>query len=135
MAATPVDWMLQLVTDPARSSQPILGNVQFREGVPDDTIHVLYAPLSQMVLDATIGSWAIGAMPPPMRDRLVGQALGRVVAHELGHVLLALPVHDRSGLMRPVFVASDLVGSRDQFRLSPTNRRRLDKRLSRLANP
>ena len=42
----------------------------------------------------------------------VGRALGRVLAHEVGHVLLAGPGHRRRGLMRPSFVPSELVDSR-----------------------
>ncbi len=134
--AMPVDWIVQLAADPPEPSNAVLGSVWFREGVPDHTIHLLYAPLSRLVLDAMIGSWPIGSLPAPVRDRLVGQALGRVVAHELGHVLLALPAHDRSGLMRPSFVQSDLIaGNRDRLRLSKTGVRRLEQRLSRIATP
>jgi len=132
----PVDRMLRLDTDPLEPSNAALGTVRFREGVPDNTIHLLYAPLSRLVLDAMIGSWSIGSLPLPVRDRLVGQALGRVVAHELGHVLLALPDHDRSGLMRPTFVQSDLIaGNRDRLRLSKPYLRRLEQRLTRTAIP
>ena len=134
--AMPVDWMVQLAADPLEPSSAVLGTVRFREGVPDNTIHLLYAPLSHLVLDAMIGSWPIASLPPPMRDRLVGQALGRVVAHELGHVLLALPAHDRSGLMRPTFLQSDLIaGNRDRLRLSKTYLRRLEQRLTGIATP
>jgi hypothetical protein len=41
----------------------------------------------------------------------VGRALGRVLAHEIGHVVLGAPRHQRWGLMRPSFVAEEL-GSR-----------------------
>ena len=41
----------------------------------------------------------------------VGRALGRVLAHEIGHVVLGAPWHQRWGLMRPSFVAEEL-GSR-----------------------
>jgi len=134
--AMPVDWILQLAADPLESSNAVLGSVRFREGVPDNTIHLLYEPLSRLVLDAMIGNWSIGSLPAPVRDRLVGQALGRVVAHELGHVLLALPAHDRSGLMRPTFLQSDLIAAnRDRLRLSKTYLRRLEQRMTGIATP
>ena len=41
----------------------------------------------------------------------VGRALGRVLAHEIGHVVLGAPWHQKWGLMRPSFVAEEL-GSR-----------------------
>jgi hypothetical protein len=134
--AMPVDWMLRLTADLPESSTAVLGTVRFREGVPDNTIVLRYAPLSRLVLGAMIGSWSIGSLPPPVRDRLLGQAIGRVVAHELGHVLLALPTHGRSGLMRPTFVQSDLIaGNRDGLGLSKTYQRRLAQRLSSIVNP
>ncbi len=42
------------------------------------------------------------AAPPggSMQQRLIGRILGRALAHELGHYLLASKTHDASGLMR-----------------------------------
>ena len=60
----------------------------------------------------------------------VGRALGRVLAHELGHVLLAVQAHLREGLMRPSFGLQDLVGPRrETFTLSPPEMDRLRDRL------
>ncbi len=133
---SPVDRMIWLATDSRPPSDASLGSVRFRNGAPGDTIRLRYMALSQMVLNAKIGSWPIRALPPPLRDRVVGQALGRVVAHELGHVLLGLPTHDRSGLMRPTFVPEDLVGwDREALRLSKNFVHRLDERLSRQVTP
>jgi hypothetical protein len=42
-----------------------------------------------------------------MHDHTVSRAIGRVLAHEVGHVLLG-PDHDRDGLMRQAFDGSDL---------------------------
>ena len=39
----------------------------------------------------------------------IGRALGRVLAHEIGHVLLGLPNHQLSGLMRRSFQPADMV--------------------------
>lgn len=134
--AMPVDWVLRLTTESIESSGAVLGTVRFREGRPGDTIHLLYGPLLRMVLEANLANWSIRLLPAPVRNRLVGQALGRVVAHELGHVLLALPTHDRSGLMRPTFVPADLIArGRDQLRLSKTYAERLDRRLATLISP
>lgn len=48
------------------------------------------------------------------REELLGHALGRVMAHELYHVLLRTRSHGHNGLTRPVLTNSDLVA-----RLSP----------------
>jgi hypothetical protein len=53
-------------------------------------------------LTAALGRQQIGRQE-------MGRALGRVAAHEIGHVLLALPNHQRSGLMRESFQAIDMV--------------------------
>jgi hypothetical protein len=45
-----------------------------------------------------------------LRDRLIAQAIGRVAAHELGHYLLRHAGHQDRGLMRPKYVAVELVG-------------------------
>jgi hypothetical protein len=46
---------------------------------------------------------------PALVDRIFGQAIGRVVAHELGHIILDMPGHTADGLMKPRFDAQDLV--------------------------
>src|SRR5258708_37802966 len=49
------------------------------------------------------------------REELLGRALGRVMAHELYHVLLRTRSHGRSGLARPVLSSSDLLALHDNF--------------------
>jgi hypothetical protein len=45
-----------------------------------------------------------------LQDRLIAQAIGRVAAHELGHYLFQHAGHHDRGLMRPRYVAVELVG-------------------------
>jgi hypothetical protein len=45
-----------------------------------------------------------------LQGRLIAQAIGRVAAHELGHYLLRHAGHQDRGLMRPRYVAGELVG-------------------------
>ena len=59
----------------------------------------------------------------------VGRAIGRVLAHEIGHVLLALSFHPRRGLMRASYLPDDVIGlERNSFVLSEDERRRLHSR-------
>lgn len=63
------------------------------------------------------------------RQRDMSRALGRVLAHEIGHVLLGAH-HDRAGLMRAVFRPFELADSRrTPFRLTPSSAGRLKHRI------
>lgn len=54
-----------------------------------------------------------------VHEREMGRALGRVLAHEIGHVLLGEPGHDDTGLMRPAFRPHELADeNRAPFRLT-----------------
>jgi hypothetical protein len=62
----------------------------------------------------------------------VGRALGRVLAHEVGHVLLAGFGHQRKGLMRATFVPAELVDYRRRaYTLSRAEVARLTERAAR----
>jgi hypothetical protein len=69
------------------------------------------------------------------QEREIGIALGRVLAHELGHVLLGLPAyHDPAGLMRTTFRAADLMWGRpSKFRLTERSVNRLRDRITSLS--
>lgn len=65
-----------------------------------------------------------------MHERELARALGRVLAHEIGHVLLAVRAHDRTGLMRETFTPEDLAGAdRSPFALTPNSVGRLRSRI------
>jgi hypothetical protein len=60
-----------------------------------------------------------------------GTLLGRVVAHELGHVLLTTMAHSKTGLMRPVFGLKDVLSDDDRVNdLTPAESNRLAVRFS-----
>jgi len=62
----------------------------------------------------------------------VGRALGRVLAHEIGHVLLVGSGHPRRGLMRAYFLPSELVDYRRRaYTLSSAEVPRLAERAAR----
>jgi hypothetical protein len=65
------------------------------------------------------------------RDFRGGILLGRVVAHELGHVLLTTTAHSQKGLMRPVFGLHDVLSADDETTaLSSIETNRLAMRFS-----
>lgn len=133
----PVDLLVRVASendDPAadrgRRQLPPLGSVIFEAGLPDRIVRLRVPAVERLVLGSHLGGWLIGTVPLPLREQLVGRALGRVFAHELGHVLIGMPAHARDGLMRPTFAPADLI-SPDQthLRLSGTLLRRLEGRI------
>jgi hypothetical protein len=63
-------------------------------------------------------------------ERELARALGRVLAHEIGHVLLAVPNHDGAGLMRAAFRPNELAATEGApFRLSCDGVGRLKSRI------
>ena len=63
------------------------------------SVHVSFEATERMLVDGLItlpGAWIVS-------DHDIARALGRVLAHEIGHVLLAAPYHERDGLMRANF--------------------------------
>jgi hypothetical protein len=73
---------------------------------------------------------------PALHDLELARALGRVLAHEIGHVLLGSPsYHDQSGLMRATFPANDLARlDRQLFRLTDRSADRLRARIAGLSD-
>jgi hypothetical protein len=115
--SAPADIYVSLTAEEGRSSlepdrrgvRPPLGSVLFHANVPDRTVHLAYRPVQRMVMDARISGWSVALFPPPRREQFLGRALGRVFAHELGHVLLGTRAHANAGLMRATFSGTDLV--------------------------
>jgi hypothetical protein len=72
---------------------------------------------------------------PLLHDYAIAAALGRVVAHEIGHVLLGLPAyHDTDGLMRTTFFPEDLGRpERSRFLLTHRSVARLRNRIAVIA--
>jgi hypothetical protein len=68
-----------------------------------------------------------------LHERELARALGRVLAHEIGHVLLALRAHEQTGLMRAVFTPDELAApERSPFALAPNSIGRLRSRIEHL---
>jgi hypothetical protein len=86
------------------------------------------------VARATAGDWD-SEKAPTIPDIALGRALGRVLAHELGHLLLALNGHRSKGLMRASFKHRDLSGNRTSaFRLSSKDIEKVREGVAALQN-
>ena len=112
-------------------AQPVLGSTMVSDRVDDAP-----APIR-------IGFDALDAFAEPtafsnviLHEYAVGTAIGRVLAHEIGHILLGAPsYHDRTGLMRRSFLPGDFTpAARWRFRLDEHSVTRLRSRVAFLAH-
>jgi hypothetical protein len=58
-----------------------------------------------------IGDMSPGTRPEALTQLLAARFLGRILAHELGHVLLNSPRHQTKGLMRAQYRARDVLSA------------------------
>ena len=80
---------------------------------------------SEQVARAVDGNWDRQELPD-VDDRVYARALGRVLAHELAHVLLRLNGHRDRGLMRSAFSHRSLTARGGRaFRLGEKDLRRI----------
>jgi hypothetical protein len=115
-------WPLDITIDDRRAnveSGGALGWITFTANRPDRSIHLSRACADNLVRttpglnDATIAS----------HETLIGRALGRAMAHELGHYLLRSKAHTSRGLMRRIWSADDsFASSRTGFELTAEQR-------------
>src|SRR5262245_23267649 len=98
----------------------VLGEVTFRpDGTPEPRVSLFLNTLLTLIADTRALSLAILQSPRVLRDLMVGRALGRVLAHEIGHYILATRTHGTTGLMRSSQRSDELVApSRAGFKLS-----------------
>jgi hypothetical protein len=120
--------------DPLRHGRPGLGAIWFDEsGLPARAVTIDAAMIAAQIRETRLNGRPLDGWPPGLVDTIVGRALGRVLAHELGHYLLSSPAHAPAGLMRAAFDSRRLAGwDRRPFMLSPAALPRLRARLARL---
>lgn len=84
--------------------------IEFLEpGLPRDIINVAVGSARVLLERSKYSGRPVKELPPFTQDRLLAKVLGRAIAHEIGHYLLAESEHTPSGLMRGTFVAADLL--------------------------
>jgi hypothetical protein len=113
-------------TGDRRRDHTILGSVQFGDGRVQNVVRISVAA----VWRALESYYTRGFVPfePALANRRgnLARAVGRALAHELGHVLLQTRRHAKEGLMRTALPPRVLAGeSRDGFGLEPAELGRL----------
>ena len=119
---------------PGRSER--LGAIPFdHENVPATTLTIQVGAVEAIIARTRWGGRPFDQWPPAWRDTLVGRALGRVLAHEIGHYLLASRVHTAEGLMRASFDGDELLRpGRGGFAVAARDLPRLQSRLAGLGH-
>jgi hypothetical protein len=98
--------------------------------VPAQEIYLSYANAMRMMEQARGVIGLIDQMPIMQRETLLSRAMGRALAHELGHYLLASKVHTERGLMKATLTAVELFSADARgFRIEPAQRRAVAARL------
>ena len=109
----------------------VLGQVLLEPDAPNWRQIRVSFDATRSVLLRTMGRSTMNGL---VRDRELAAALGRVLAHEIGHVLLGTPAHEQAGLMRAAFRVAELAERpRTPFRLTCSGVDRLNSRLRVLA--
>jgi hypothetical protein len=112
---------IQGAIPPDVESTTNLGGVVFHGVAPRNILYASLDGVRQMLRPAMFRGVPFTACPRTLQDHLVARALGRTLAHELGHFLLAARQHTRRGLMRPIYSWSELLAADvSAFRLEPT---------------
>ena len=103
-----------------------IGAIRFSEdGTPDPLVVVYVDLLKRFLAGVRFVLVPEYRWPPPLRERILGRGLGRVIAHEIGHYLLGAP-HAPAGLMRALQHTDELFAvPRTGFTLSQPELRRL----------
>jgi hypothetical protein len=97
---------------------------------PEQEIYVSHANALAMLIDARGVVGVVDQMPVSQHEVLLGRAMGRALAHELGHYLLASKVHTPKGLMKAALTAVELfLPDARVFQIEPAQRRAVAARL------
>src|SRR5579862_4531754 len=103
-----------------RADVPVVSSTRPASGEPLGQTQVVdgrVLPIADIQCDAVrkLINQGLQAAPTSHRDEILGRAVGRIVAHELHHVLLGTERHSRQGLARPAQTSAELLAPSAQF--------------------
>jgi hypothetical protein len=108
-----------------------LGWIVFEEQRPDREIHLSYANAASLLERSSGVVGRVGGMPRLEREMLLARAMGRSLAHEIGHYLSGSKRHSPRGLMMAVHTAAELFGpANDRFAIPPPERQQMVARFT-----
>lgn len=113
-----------------RGAEP-LGWIEFDGGVPKPQVYVSYANALDLLENSYGLVGGVNRMPLLQRETYVGRAMGRALAHEIGHYLFASKVHTDKGLMKATHTAWEFFApEQGRFRLTVEERALVDARVA-----
>ena len=115
----------------ARDHRTPLGWIVFdAENAPQQEIYLSYRNAWSLLGASGPVVGSLNQMPVLRREILLARAMGRALAHEIAHYLLASKVHTRRGLLRASRTASELFSTdRSGFRIDTMQRQQIAARL------
>jgi hypothetical protein len=120
--------------DYSRNGPSAVAWIRFVGGVPGNSINVSVAAADRLLSDSPfLDVRPMRHAPIDLQERMIATMIGRALAHEIGHYLLASSKHASEGLMRPMITPAQFVQiGRRHLKLVPEDVRAL--RAARLAN-
>jgi len=113
-----------------RGNTMALGWIVFDDGSPEPEIYLSYDNSVAYLEGARGIVGLVDRMPIAERETLLGRAMGRALAHEIGHYLLASKTHTARGLMQATHTASEFFGfERSAFLVDAAQRQVVADRL------
>ena len=113
----------------------VLGSIEFIDDRPTPTIVLHPNAIARLASDAAKLRPGHPESSPGFRNLILGRALGRALAHEIGHFLLRSRQHSETGLMRAKQSVFRLIGrENDEFALSADEVMRLTSVTSSAVN-
>ena len=105
---------------------PVVGRIGFYADRPGTEIALSLEGGRFLVTHARLGGRRLSDWPTGIAERLLPVVMGRALAHEIGHFLLASKAHSPSGLMTARFLPDAVTfGGASHFRLPPEAASRL----------
>jgi hypothetical protein len=95
---------------PALNGGLALGWIVFEDSKPEQEIYLSYSNARQLMVESPGVVGVVDRMPILERETLLARAMGRALAHEIGHYVLASKAHTLTGLMRSRVTATEFFG-------------------------
>ena len=121
------------LSNPDAETRPLGWIVLDAATTPAPKIYVSHANAVQLLLNSRAAVGSLERMPAAEREMYLARAMGRALAHEIGHYLFGSKLHTRIGLMSAIHGATAFFGpTRATFRITTEQRQLIAARFTSL---